>query len=409
MNKPKIIIAAPLPPPYSGQEMMTYWLMKSKLSEKFRLIHVDISNKRSNEWRGKLDIRNIVAVLRSIFRLFKAIIKEKPLLANIPMARNTWGFIKFSIYVLICFLFRVIIISRLGGDNFDFFWRDSSLLMKWYIKFVLSKITTVIVRAERLKRQFYGLVPKEKLRTVYIGMDSSEFEQRRKLKSKSHSRLLGARNPHRINVLFVGHISKAKGALDILKAIPLVTREVPNIKFYFAGDILKKEYNIIHIDSPPNIEAEVKRIVTESNIGKYVDFLEIIRGDEKLETFLNSHIFILPSYAEGFPFVILEAAAARLAIITTRVGALPEVFKDKKNMLFINSGDIKAIASSIVRLAKDKDLRNRMGESVHKVVAEKFNLNTLSEAMEKIFNEALTLRRYHLCNNYKNNKWDNPI
>ncbi len=390
--RPTVLIAGPMPPPHSGQEMMTHWLMKSTLSKKFNLIHVDISNKRSNKWRGKLDIRNVTAVMESAFKLLKAIIKEKPLLTNIPMARNTWGFIKFSIYVIICSLSGVIIVSRLGGDNFDVFWKDSSWPIKRYIEFILSKITVIIVRADRLKRQFYGLVPQEKLRTVYIGMGLSKFERTKVPNSKNRSRLSESRNPEHINVLFVGHISKAKGALDVLKTIPLVIRKVSSIKFYFAGDMLKKEYNVIHIDNPPDIEAEVKRIITESNIGKYVEFLGIISGEEKLEIFLNCHIFTLPSYSEGFPFVVLEAAAARLAVVATPVGALPEVFKEEENILFVDPGNIRAIASSIVRLAKDEDLRKRMGESARRVVAEKFNLDVLAEAMEKIFNEALALR-----------------
>ncbi len=288
-NRPKIIMISPLPPPHSGQEMMTYWLMRSKLRERFKLVHIDISNKRSNEWRGKFDAKNIAAVIGSALKLLKAIIKKKPSLANIPMARNTWGFIKFSIYVLMCTLSGVTIVSRLGGDDFDVFWKDSSWPMKRYIEFILSKIAVVIVRAERMKRQFCGLIPKEKLRTVYIAMDSSEFERSKLPNSKNRSRLSETRNPEHINVLFVGHISKAKGALDVLKAIPLVTREVPGIKFYFAGDILKKEYNIIHIDNPPDIEAEVKRIVAEKNVGKYVEFLGIISGEEKLKTFICSN------------------------------------------------------------------------------------------------------------------------
>ena len=77
----------------------------------------------------------------------------------------------------------------------------------------------------------------------------------------------------------------------------------------------------------------------------------------------KSDIFILPSYAEGLPIAILEAMAAKLPVISTSVGSIPEVIKEKINGYLIKPGDYKALANRIILLAKNKSLRMKIGNN----------------------------------------------
>ncbi len=84
-----------------------------------------------------------------------------------------------------------------------------------------------------------------------------------------------------------------------------------------------------------------------------------VRGDIP-ELLLNSDVFTLSSSHEGLPLSILEAMASGLPIISTSVGGVPDVLKDGRNGLLVESGDVDTYSKAILRLADDKKLRCSM-------------------------------------------------
>ena len=385
-TKGKILLASPLPPPYSGYETITEYLLRSKITKEFDVIHLDTSNRRSNSERGRFDILNSLQTLKLTMNLFRLLIIHRPQIANIPIARNKAGFLKWSVLIWIASVFRTDIVSRLGGEDFDKFYGASSSLMKKYIRFILKQISTVIVRAQRLKSQFDGLVPEEKIRVVYLPIDTAEF---RDISDKPNGKVPRGE----IKVLYVSHISKAKGALDLLKAIPIVVNQVSDIKFLFAGDIIKVERNILHIGNPPDILREIDSIIEKYKIRHYIEFLGLVVGQNKISTFLDADIFVFPSYSEGFPFVVLEAMAAGLPIVATPVGALPEVFKDGENVLFADRGNPQDIAEKILMLIRNPALREKMIAINHKNIEKRFNMDRFADQMLNVFKELPKIKR----------------
>jgi len=248
--------------------------------------------------------------------------------------------------------------------------------MKLFAKFILNMIDIFIVRAHNLKFQFQGLVPEHKFRVVYIGIDTSEFDKDYVSKTTSDV----------VNILFVGYLSKAKGATNLVEAIPSVVSKEDNVHFIMAGSKLEVERNITFISNPRNNEEEILQIIQENDISKYIDFPGVIIGQKKIKTFLEADIFILPSYSEAFPVVVLEAMASGLPVITTPVGALPEVFTEE-NILFIQPGDIDGIAERLLQLIKDPLLRDKMGALNKKIVRERFHLDNYAEQLSKVFDE----------------------
>ena len=373
-RKLRVLLAGPLPPPYSGQEMVNYWLLRSDLAKCHDFIHLDISNRRSNRFRGRFDLGNVYATLRPLPEYLKLLLFCRPEILHVQLARNRLGFLKSSIYILIAALFKVKVVARLGGDHFDVFWRRASRSYRLYITTVLRRIDKLIVEGEGLKRQFLNLrFPDEKLEVVHSAVDASAFGT---AKEQTNGKL---------RVLYLGHISKAKGALDLLHSIPDVVKEIQNISFLFAGEVLKREYNLTHFDNSPDLEAEIQDTIRNHRLQDHVQFLGEIKGTEKINTLSNSDIFVLPSYSEGFPFAALEAAASGLPLIATRVGALPEVFKEGENALFVTPGDVASLANEIVKLAGDSKLRRRMGRLNRALISKRFNLQKLTKQMDLIF------------------------
>src|SRR5262249_31080471 len=72
-------------------------------------------------------------------------------------------------------------------------------------------------------------------------------------------------------------------------------------------------------------------------------------------------IFVLPSLSENLPMAVIEAFAYAVAVICTPVGALPEIVKHGETGLFVPPGDVDRLADALLRLAKDAELRQRLG------------------------------------------------
>lgn len=142
-----------------------------------------------------------------------------------------------------------------------------------------------------------------------------------------------------LQLLFVGRIERDKGIVELLTALS----ELPELDFHL---------NICGKLADKSIEAEVENLKVK--LGDKVSFLGYVVGEDKTKLFHNSDMLILPSYHEGLPIVIMEALAVGCAIMSTRVGAIPEVLSDE-NCYWIKIASINSIKGTLQSLKK-KDL-----------------------------------------------------
>lgn len=252
--------------------------------------------------------------------------------------------------------------------------------MRDFIRAVLGRISRVIVRADRIRRQFVGLYPNSRIETVYLPFDPHFFDDVGNIEK------LAAKDGI-VRVLFMGHISKAKGAFDLLKSIPQVLERFENVKFLFAGNIIEKEYNITFVENKVGLRESFLGSIDSSN--EHIEYLGVVTGKRKKELLKSVDMLVLPSYSEAFSFAVLEAMAAGLPVVATPVGALPEVFKDRENILFVPIGDVGSLANAILKLVEKPNLRKQMGERNEQVVREQFNLSVFSQRMASIYNAVL--------------------
>jgi len=150
-------------------------------------------------------------------------------------------------------------------------------------------------------------------------------------------------------LLFMGRIEEEKGVFELMKAYKVLKRRHKNTKLILAGD--------------GKAITEVKEFIINQNL-KDILLPGYVRGSQKEGLFIKSHIFILPSHAEGMPNSVLEAMAFGLPVITTPVGGLVDFFKDIKNGFFIKIKSAISIIEKIdllvnnLSLMKDIALRN---------------------------------------------------
>lgn len=171
------------------------------------------------------------------------------------------------------------------------------------------------------------------------------------------------------NLLMLGRLGKRKGTYDLINAIENVKKKIPDIKLYLAGD--------------GEIE-NCKKIVKEKNLDNNIKIVGWVNLEGKLSLLQKSSILVLPSYNEGLPMAILEGMACGKAIISTTVGAIPEVIKEENGFL-INPGDVNGLSEAIIKCAENPELVYSMGKRNIEKIDTSFSMKKMHERLAKIY------------------------
>lgn len=178
-------------------------------------------------------------------------------------------------------------------------------------------------------------------------------------------------------VLFFGYIGENKGIEYLVKAIPIVSQEIPDIKVVIAGEGDFPKYR--------------KFIKDES---KFEIYNEFIPNEKVPELFQRAKVVVLPYTSHrGHSGVINIAFAFGKPVIATNVGNLPEMLGYGKLGLVIPPRDPKALAQAIVKLLKDHDLKKKMGNNAYKK-AQELSWDGIAKRHIKVYEEILAERDF---------------
>jgi glycosyltransferase involved in cell wall biosynthesis len=153
-------------------------------------------------------------------------------------------------------------------------------------------------------------------------------------------------------VLFVGRLERGKGVLLLLQAASRVLADVPHAHFVLAGG-----------RHPTLRQEDLEECLRQLPDRKRVHLLGHIPWEQLLCWYKKAALCALPSYYETFGLAALEAMAFGLPVVALSAGALPEVVEDQVTGLLVSPRDTAALAGAIVRLLKDPELRQRLGEN----------------------------------------------
>ncbi len=109
----------------------------------------------------------------------------------------------------------------------------------------------------------------------------------------------------------------------------------------------------------------------------------------------QAHVICLPSYREGLPKVLLEAAACGRPIVATDVPGCREIVRDRENGLLVPPGDVWALVRAIRRLVSEPELRRKMGVRGRKIAETEFDLERVVDQTLAVYDLLLPSRRIH--------------
>lgn len=361
-----ILVIGPTPPPYNGMSVATGYVLDA-LGEDLQIVRLDTADRRGLSNIGKFELENLLLGGRHGVECCWLLVTKRPRIVYVPISQAWLPFLRDCLFLIPARVVRRKVIIHLHGGYFGKFYRETSSLMRWIIRYALGKASTAIVLGKNVVDSFDGILLPERIRVIPNGIPDyfADGEQNE--------------NEHHISrLLYLGSLDARKGILDLLYALYNVKRHTDRFLAVFAGEWFSKSDKI-----------EAGQIMERFNLGKHVQFVGPIGLDRKCSLLREADFLAFPTkyQYEGHPYVILEAMAAGLPVISTRVACIPETIRDGEEGFLVDPGDVEALADRIELLLRDNDARTRMGKAARQRFLEEYTHEKFAARMKAVFAE----------------------
>lgn len=176
-------------------------------------------------------------------------------------------------------------------------------------------------------------------------------------------------------LVFIGRLSKEKGASILLDAFTIINKEYPDIHLKILGSGSEQD----------RLQEKIKKYHL-----KNIDFVGRKNFYEVLESLKNSMLMIMPSiWYECFPMTIREAYACGKPVIASNLGSLAEIVKDGKNGLLFEPGNAEDLAEKIRWMVNNPDACIEMGKNARKEFEEKYTEERNFKMLMEIYGKVL--------------------
>jgi alpha-maltose-1-phosphate synthase len=226
-------------------------------------------------------------------------------------------------------------------------------------------------------------IPEERIHVIHNGIDLAEY-----VKSTDISALENyGVDPDRPYVLFVGRIARQKGIIHLVEAIPQIDPDLQVVLLAGQPDTQ---------DIAREMEEKVADAARQRDGIIWID--KMISRPEAIQFYSHADVFCCPSVYEPFGIINLEAMACETAVVAAAIGGIPEVVVPEETGLLIDlqlkpgtfepvdtEGYARDLAEGINRLARDPELRERMGKAGRKRVEEHFSWDAIAERTVELY------------------------
>jgi glycosyltransferase involved in cell wall biosynthesis len=219
--------------------------------------------------------------------------------------------------------------------------------------------------------QLMKMMPAEqwsKIEVVPLGVDPEVFAPVSRPASRESGREF-------FQLLCVGRLVPEKGQHILLDAVSRLRQQGRDVRLILAGD------------GPSR--AALEAFVRGRGMQPSVTFTGAINQDQIRAIYARADAFVLASFAEGVPVVLMEAMAMEIPCVATWIAGIPELIGDGTCGLLVSPGNPVALAAAIARLLDDASLRLSLGEAGRRQVIEKYNLKSNVARLGRVFEHHL--------------------
>lgn len=357
----RLLFVSPLPPPTGGISNWMVAVRASKLAERFEIRVVNSSPSAADvTGTSRLRLGRVGDALRILAELARELVRFRPALVHVNTS-YFWAFLRDGLAVRMARLAGARTLLHLRGGDFPEWADGAGAGWRTFVAATLRKTDCVIALTEPTQRWLEAEEGAERVRYL------PNFVQLAAIGAPPDR---SARNgpPH---VLFVGWLLEAKGVRELLAA----ARQLPQARFTLVGP------------EEPSFTATIRAELDA--LGERVRVLSAQPRERIFELYREADVFVLPTWREGFPNVVIEAMAAALPVVATPVGAIPEAVEDGRTGLLVPVRDAAALEAALRRLIDDPALRRRFGDAGRARVEAIFAFDAVVARLAALYDELL--------------------
>lgn len=189
---------------------------------------------------------------------------------------------------------------------------------------------------------------------------------------------IGRQRPMRrdavVRLLFVGWLDIEKGVAELLAACrPLLLERRVRLVLVGEGNMSEKARAMVQVDALADV----------------VEFRGWLEASQLQAAYAAADVFVLPSWYEGLPNAMVEAMAAKLAIVVSSVGNIPDVVDDGCSALLVAPRDEQALAAALTRVVDDSALRDRLAAAAFEIAQRRFSVEPAADGIYDSVQHAL--------------------
>jgi glycosyltransferase involved in cell wall biosynthesis len=208
-------------------------------------------------------------------------------------------------------------------------------------------------------------LPPERIEVIYNGVDRGVFERGASEGTAVRAELGFAADDSII--VQVARLNRLKDHATAIRAVARLRETRPNAHLLLIGDG-EERASLTALVNSLNLREAVHFLGTRSDVARLLGAADI---------------FLLTSVSEGIPLTLVEAMFARIPIVSTAVGGVPEVLTHNQSGFLTEAGDVGGLASCISRLLDDVSLRDRFADAAYRLAVEKFDAEAMMSAYRK--------------------------
>jgi len=293
------------------------------------------------------------------FREVGRILREQRI--NVIHTHNTWAFVDGGLGGLLAG-----VKTHIHTDHARSFPDHLRLMVAEH---VMSHLTYKVVgvsqdSAEKLRR--YEKIPRRKLTVITNGIETDRYRCVINAGAKRRELGIGDRAPI---IGLNARLTEQKGITYLLQCLPVIRARFPNVMLLVAG-----EGNLLD-----KLMAEAAQL----GVSDHVRFLGLRTDAHELLQLYD--VYASASLWEGLPMSLLEAMAARRAIVSTDVGGVSTAIEHGVNGTLVGSRDPQALATAIIELLESASLRERYGDAASRLVDLRFSAEAMTRRYEQLY------------------------
>lgn len=361
-QKVRVVLFSPSRKAASGVSTHVNMLFASRLAQDFELLHFQVGSEGRKTKESCF--RTVARLVSSPFVLALLLFRYRPSIVHLNTSLDQKAYWRDLTYLVVARLAGCRVINQIHGGALPQTLFPRSRFLTWILRKALMASQVVVVLSKAEAEAYRLFDNRINVQLVPNAIEDSGIT--------SAARLSNREAPLRL--VYVGRLIVSKGLLDAVEALHLLKDRGHAFTFRIAG-------------SGPD-EQSLRAAVAKAGLEQEITLLGPVFGEAKNRLWLESDIFIFPTYhLEGLPYALLESMAAGCVPVTCAVAAIPDVMQDRIHGLFVAAKDIAALADALSELDGERETISRMSAAGRARIREYYTTERLAEDFRRLYKD----------------------